>query len=85
MKVDYYAGAYLGYQFVVDIENGLCQQIPLIILQAFSKPEDLAISVSTILCESDPRPLQLSLINEPRCLTQNINYNSHMMEEKHRC
>lgn len=41
MKVAYYAGAYLGYQFVVDIANGLCQQVPLTIVQVFSKPEDL--------------------------------------------
>lgn len=52
LKVDSYAGAYLGYQFVVGIGNGVCQQIPLTIVQAFSKPEDLAISMSTVLCKS---------------------------------
>ncbi|KAF2686350.1 putative efflux pump antibiotic resistance protein [Lentithecium fluviatile CBS 122367] len=43
------AGAYLGYQLVVGIGNGACQQIPLTVVQAFSKPEDLATSMSTVL------------------------------------
>lgn len=50
LKIDSYAGEYLGYQFVVGIGNGVCQQIPLTVVQAFSKPEDLAISMSTLLC-----------------------------------
>ncbi|KAI1468198.1 putative MFS transporter [Daldinia caldariorum] len=49
LEVDSYAGAYLGYQFVVGIGNGACQQIPLTVVQAFSKPEDLATSMSTLL------------------------------------
>ncbi|KAF1949860.1 MFS general substrate transporter [Byssothecium circinans] len=49
LKVDSYSGAYLGYQIVVGIGNGACQQIPLTVVQAFSKPEDLATSMSTVL------------------------------------
>ncbi|KAI1660476.1 putative MFS transporter [Daldinia decipiens] len=49
LEVDSYAGAYLGYQFVVGIGNGACQQIPLTVVQAFSKPGDLATSMSTLL------------------------------------
>lgn len=52
LEVDSYAGAYLGYQFVVGIGNGACQQIPLSVVQALSKPEDLATSMSTVLCKS---------------------------------
>ncbi|KAH6657926.1 MFS multidrug transporter-like protein [Truncatella angustata] len=49
LDIDSYAGAYLGYQFVVGIGNGVCQQIPLTVVQAFSKPEDLPTSMSTVL------------------------------------
>ncbi|KAI1758250.1 putative gliotoxin efflux pump [Xylaria castorea] len=49
LKVDSYAGEYIGFQFVVGFGNGICQQIPLTVVQAFSKPEDLATSISTVL------------------------------------
>ncbi|KAJ4288094.1 hypothetical protein N0V90_012111 [Kalmusia sp. IMI 367209] len=49
LELDSYSGKYLGYQFVVGIGNGACQQIPLTVVQAFSKPEDLATSMSTLL------------------------------------
>ncbi|KAF3767980.1 putative gliotoxin efflux pump [Cryphonectria parasitica EP155] len=49
LKVDSYAGDYIGFQFVVGFGNGICQQIPLTVVQAFSKPEDLATSMSTVL------------------------------------
>jgi len=49
LKVNSYAGEYIGYQFVVGFGNGVCQQIPLTVVQAFSQPEDLAISMSTVL------------------------------------
>lgn len=51
LKVDSYAGYYIGYQFVIGFGNGVCQQIPLTVVQAFSKPEDLATSMSTVLCK----------------------------------
>jgi MFS transporter, DHA2 family, glioxin efflux transporter len=53
LKADSYAGEYIGFQFVVGFGNGVCQQIPLTVVQAFSKPEDLALSMSTILCKSN--------------------------------
>ncbi|KAI0423553.1 putative gliotoxin efflux pump [Xylaria sp. FL1042] len=49
LKVDSYPGEYIGYQFVVGFGNGVCQQIPLTVVQASSKPEDLAASMSTVL------------------------------------
>ncbi|RYP47059.1 hypothetical protein DL768_006854 [Monosporascus sp. mg162] len=49
LKVDSYAGEYIGFQFVVGFGNGVSQQIPLTVVQAFSKPEDLATSMSTVL------------------------------------
>jgi len=51
LELDSYSGKYIGYQFVVGIGNGVCQQIPLTVVQAFSKPEDLATSMSTLLCK----------------------------------
>jgi uncharacterized protein YegL len=54
LKVDSYAGEYIGFQFVVGFGNGICQQIPLTVVQAFSPPEDLATSMSTVLCKLDP-------------------------------
>lgn len=51
LKVDSSAGKYIGYQFVIGFGNGVCQQIPLTVVQAFSQPEDLAISMSTVLCK----------------------------------
>ncbi|KAK8092864.1 MFS general substrate transporter [Apiospora kogelbergensis] len=57
-----YAGAYLGYQFVVGIGNGVCQQIPLTIVQASSPPQDLATSMATVLllkASSPPTVFQL--------------------------
>lgn len=53
LKTDSYAGEYIGFQFVVGFGNGVCQQIPLTVVQAFSKPEDLSTSMSTVLCKSD--------------------------------
>ncbi|KAF2015071.1 MFS general substrate transporter [Aaosphaeria arxii CBS 175.79] len=49
LKTDSYAREYIGFQFVVGFGNGVCQQIPLTVVQAFSKPEDLALSMSTVL------------------------------------
>ena len=49
LKVDSYAGEYIGFQFIVRFGNGVCQQIPLTVVQAFSKPEDLATSMSIVL------------------------------------
>jgi hypothetical protein len=54
LKVDSFAGKYIGYQFVVGFGNGVCQQIPLTVVQTFSQPEDLAISMSTVLCKLHP-------------------------------
>lgn len=53
LKVDASAGEYVGYQLVVGFGNGVCQQIPLTVVQAFSKPEDLATSMSTVLCKRE--------------------------------
>ncbi|RYO84160.1 hypothetical protein DL766_006521 [Monosporascus sp. MC13-8B] len=63
LEVDSDAGAYLGYQFVVGIGNGVCQQVPLTVVQAFSKPEDLAISMSTVLCAMSVAAAQSVFIN----------------------
>lgn len=49
LKVDSYAGKYIGFQFVIGFGNGVCQQIPLTVVQTFSKPEDLATSMSIVL------------------------------------
>jgi MFS transporter, DHA2 family, glioxin efflux transporter len=51
LQVDSSAGDYIGFQFVVGFGNGVCQQIPLTVVQAFSKPEDLSTSMSTVLCK----------------------------------
>lgn len=51
MKLDAGSAQYLGYQFIIGIGNGICQQIPLTVVQATTKPEDLAASMSTVLCK----------------------------------
>ena len=53
LRVDSHAGEYIGFQFVIGFGNGICQQIPLTVVQAFSEPEDLATSMSIVLCKLD--------------------------------
>lgn len=45
------AGKYIGYQLLLGIGQGLCIQIPVIVAQAFSQPEDIPVATSAILCK----------------------------------
>ena len=65
LETDSHAGEYIGFQFVVGFGNGICQQIPLTVVQAFSKPEDLATSMSTVLCKSNSANISLLQIFTP--------------------
>ncbi|KAI0401756.1 putative gliotoxin efflux pump [Xylaria palmicola] len=49
LKVNSYAGEYIGFQLIVGFGNGIAQQIPLTLVQTLTKPQDLADSMSTVL------------------------------------
>lgn len=44
-------GQYLGYQLVLGAGQGLCIQLPVIICQAFSAPEDIPATTAMVLCK----------------------------------
>jgi hypothetical protein len=43
---------YEGYQALLGVGQGLCIQLPIIICQAFSTPEDIPATTAMVLCES---------------------------------
>lgn len=43
---------YIGYQVVVSIGTGLTIQVPIIIAQAISEPQDMSVATSMALCKS---------------------------------
>lgn len=45
------AGKQIGYQILLGIGNGISSQIPMISLQSFSKPSDIACTTATVLCK----------------------------------
>lgn len=46
------AGKYIGFQILLGIGNGFSSQIPMITLQSFCEPADLAPTTATVLCKS---------------------------------
>lgn len=46
------AARYLGYQALFGIGIGLCVQVPMTAVQAFSAASDLAANTGLLLCES---------------------------------
>lgn len=52
LKINSSLGEYLAYQAVLGLGQGLCIQLPVIVCQALSIPEDIPATTAMVLCMS---------------------------------
>lgn len=46
------AGYWIGYQIIAGVGQGIVIQLPAMVVQRISKPQDLSVTVGIVMCKS---------------------------------